>query len=389
MRLIGKLTPKLSLHGTISKSAEVVGSNIQPIRIYENGTYEVSGGVDGFNPVYVNTPKPKEEQTKTLNVVENGFYEVLPDNEKVLSSAKINVNVPPKEEQEKVVDITENGTTEVLPDENKVLSKVTVNANIPDTGELIETLIDNSGVLDSTEGTISVMEKVEQLVGKANDIKAFEGIATAKALFKYAKSFPSKATVNLPYATDVYQAFSYWNTEYAPIVEEITVNAPKMDVTNNQACMGQMFLYNNGVKKVILNMPNESQYMTTTFTQAKNLEEIVLNFSTKNIKDYTQAFSSCTALKKIDGVLDFSSATNVQYMFGCQNLEEVTFAPNTLSLSISLAQSSKLTSESIQSIIDGLATVTTAQTLTLHADVKAKLTQTQLDTISGKNWNLA
>ena len=115
-----------------------------------------------------------------------------------------------------------------------------------------------------------------------------------------------------------------------------------------------------------------------------------MNFSTKNIKDYTQAFSSCTALKKIDGVLDFSSATNVRYMFdNCNSLEEMRFEPNTLSLSISLPNSSKLTSGSIQSVIDGLATVTTAQTLTLHADVKARLTQTQLDTISGKNWNLA
>ena len=353
MRLIGKLTPKLSLHGTISKTAEVIGSNVQPLTVRNNGTYEASNGVDGFNPVYVNTPEPKEEQEKT-------------------------------------VDITENGTTEVLPDENKVLSKVTVNANIPDTGELIETLIDNSGVLDSTEGTISVMEKVEQLVGKASGIKAFEGIATARAVFKSVKSFPSKATVNLPYATDVYQAFSYWNTEPIPIVEKLIVNAPSINVSNNQACMGQMFTYNSGVKKVELNMPDGCQYMVSTFAQAKKLEEIVLNFSTKNIKDYTQAFSGCTALKKINGVLDFSFATNVRYMFdNCNSLEEMRFEPNTLSLSISLPNSSKLTNESIQSIIDGLATVTTAQTLTLRADVKARLTQTQLDTITGKNWNLA
>ena len=100
MRLIGKLTPKLSLHGTISKTAEVIGSNVQPLTVRNNGTYEASNGVDGFNPVYVNTPEPKEEQ-------------------------------------EKVVDITENGTTEVLPDENKVLSKVTVNVEVAG-GEYIE-----------------------------------------------------------------------------------------------------------------------------------------------------------------------------------------------------------------------------------------------------------
>lgn len=251
----------------------------------------------------------------------------------------------------------------------------------------IETLIDNSGVLDSTEGTAT--EKVEQLIGKANDIKAFEGVPTARALFKSTKTFPSKATVNLSYATDVYQAFSYWNTEPIPIVEKLIVNAPSINVSNSQACMGQMFTNNNGVKKVELNMPDGCQYMASTFAQAKNLGEIILFFSTKNIKGYTQAFSGCTALKKIDGVLDFSSATDVRYMFdNCNSLEEMRFEPNTLSLSISLARSSKLTSESLQSIIDGLATVTTAQNLTLHTDVVDKLTDEQVLTIQNKNWNV-
>lgn len=125
--LKGKLTPTRFLQGTISKTADVIGSNIQPIRIYENGAYEVSGDVDGFNPVYVNTPEPKEEQ-------------------------------------EKIVDIIENGTVEILPDGNKALSKVTIKSNVPDTSGTIEDIIDNSGVLDSTEGTVT--EKVEQLIEK-------------------------------------------------------------------------------------------------------------------------------------------------------------------------------------------------------------------------------
>ena len=275
---------------------------------------------------------------------------------------------------DKGVVVAENATT------REIMNAI---AEVPSGGgtEELETLIDESGVLDSTEGTAT--EKVEQLVGKANDIKAFEGVPTARALFKSTKTFPSKATVNLSYATDVYQAFSYWNTEPIPIVENLIVNAPSINVSNNQACMGQMFLYNSGVKKVELNMPDGCQYMANTFAQAKNLGEIILFFSTKNIKNYTQAFGGCTALKKIDGVLDFSSTTNVQYMFdNCNSLEEMRFEPNTLSLSISLARSSKLTSESLQSIIDGLATVETAQTLTLHKNIV--LTDEQKATINAK-----
>lgn len=251
----------------------------------------------------------------------------------------------------------------------------------------LENLIDESGVLDSTEGSVS--DKVEQLIGKANDIKAFEGVPTARALFRYTKNFPSKATVNLPYVYDVYQAFAYWNTAPIPIVEELTVNAPSISVSNNQYCMGQMFTYNNGVKKVILNMPNESQYMASTFAQAKILEEIVLNFSTKNIKDYSQAFGGCNKLKKIVGVLDFSSATTIQYTFdNCTNLGEVTFAPNTLSISLSLASSSKLTNESKESIFNGLAQLEegVTKTLTLHKNVN--ILQSQVDGANAKGWTI-
>jgi hypothetical protein len=128
--------------------------------------------------------------------------------------------------------------------------------------------------------------------------------------------------------------------------------------------------------------------MRDTFNHCQKLEEIVLNFSTKNIIEYHYTFEISTALKRIVGILDFSSATTVANMFGgCSGLEEVTFEPNTLSISISLGWSSKLTAESVQSIIDGLATVETAQTLTLNSAIT--LTDEQKATINAKGWTLA
>ena len=52
--------------------------------------------------------------------------------------------------------------------------------------------------------------------------------------------------------------------------------------------------------------------------------------------------------------------------------------------------SRNLTPETIQSIIDGMADLTgaTAQTLTFHKDVGAKLTDAQKATITAKNWTL-
>jgi hypothetical protein len=249
----------------------------------------------------------------------------------------------------------------------------------------IETIIDNSGVLEDTEGTVT--EKVEGLIDKvAYELKAFECITNANELFKGIHKFPSRAIINLPNATNIGGAFASWDTEPIPIVEELILNAPNI-TTDDKNSTSTVFGSNYGVKKVVLNLPEESQFIGAMFSNARNLEELVLNFSTKNITRYINAFNT-TALKRIVGVLDFTSATTVTSMFDkCNLLEDVTFEPNTLSLSISLAQSNKLTAESIQSIIDGLATVETAQTLTLNKAIA--LTDEQKATINAKGWTLA
>ena len=57
---------------------------------------------------------------------------------------------------------------------------------------------------------------------------------------------------------------------------------------------------------------------------------------------------------------------------------------------IAFESASKLSTESVQSIIDHLKNLTgkTSQTLTFHADVGGKLTDTQKATITAKNWTL-
>ncbi len=114
------------------------------------------------------------------------------------------------------------------------------------------------------------------------------------------------------------------------------------------------------------------------------------------------------------GKCDFSSATNINAVFqacGAQTIEEVVShaglawagafnrATNLESIafsgvigtSISFINSALLTTASVNSIINALKDLTgaTAQTLTLHADVKNKLTQEQKNAIKAKNWTLA
>ena len=74
----------------------------------------------------------------------------------------------------------------------------------------------------------------------------------------------------------------------------------------------------------------------------------------------------------------------------CSSLVNITFS-GTIGKAISFAQSSKLSTASIQNIIDCLADLTgqTAQTVTFHKTVGELLTQAQKDTISAKNWTLA
>lgn len=78
------------------------------------------------------------------------------------------------------------------------------------------------------------------------------------------------------------------------------------------------------------------------------------------------------------------------FLTGCNSLENLTIEGE-IGTNFILVNSSKLTTESVNSVINALVDLTgaTAQTLTLHATVKANLTETQIASITSKNWTLA
>lgn len=123
-----------------------------------------------------------------------------------------------------------------------------------------------------------------------------------------------------------------------------------------------------------------------------NLKKIVLNVDTSKVTNFSQAFShfGCSDGVEIVGELDFSSATTVGQVFqASRGLREVRFAKETLSVSISLQYCNNLSDASIQSIIDGLATVETSQTITWNKNIEAKLSEEQKAQITSKNWTIA
>ena len=218
----------------------------------------------------------------------------------------------------------------------------------------LEAIIDNSGVLDSTEG--SVEEKVEQLIDKAEDenawYKASENIVNANNLFQNHQGVTIPRT-NLISATSLDNFIKGSKVEYI----DYYLNTPK--VTSFQYGLASA-----PVKKL-------KGVDTSKATQVNGI------------------FANDRLLETIEEPLDFSSVTQIMPLAfnGCSNLKNISFVAETIKLSIYFNASSSLSAASVQSIIDGLATVTTAQTLTLNPN--DKILQSQVDTANAKGWTIA
>ena len=154
------------------------------------------------------------------------------------------------------------------------------------------------------------------------------------------------------------------------IVEHLTINSPNVITT----LQGMLYCNTAGRDYV--------------------LKRVTLNFNTKNCTNFQHAFTNQQVVEIVDGTpLDMSAvtvATRTGAFTTTPALKEVRFVKESIPLNISFAQSANLSTDTIQSIIDGLADLTggTVQTLTLHATVGGKLTEIQKATITAKNWTL-
>lgn len=328
---------------------------IEPLTVTENGTYTAHGDVDGYSPVYVNVPIPEGyiQPQGTVELTENGEYVVTE-----YANAIVNVEEP-KEEQEKTIDITENGTTEVTPDDGKVLSKVTVNVDV-------EKSITPSGTLEITEnGEYDVTEyasaNVNVVSGGSDNPLQYATMTNGLNLFREAV-FPEN-----------YHLFY-----------RIKGNASSVN-------FNLWFAYSN-VQKVTLKLDTmpTSLYLPSAFVGCTKLTEVTFENGVISPYSLDSAFVDCRLLEVVNGTLDLSKSTSHKTPFSkCYVLREIRFVENSIEKSLSFVDCSSLSAESIQSIIDGLATVETQQTVTFWTTVKNALTEEQKATITSKNWNLA
>lgn len=228
----------------------------------------------------------------------------------------------------------------------------------------LEAIIDNSGILDSTEGTVE--EKVEQLVDKAED---------GDRWYNFTATITSRDNLR----------FTNYQGE----------TIPKVSLENMQGAVGGMFGNCRNLKRIDFYINTCKGEDHDSFFYGCVSLEYVKGVNTSKSKYVTDFLTSCNSLKTVEEPFDLtncrSSSRGAIVMVSQKSIpiEDLRFVLNTIYFNFAATYMPNLSAESIQSIIDGLATVETAQTLTLHKDVKAKLTQAQLDTITNKNWNLA
>lgn len=147
-------------------------------------------------------------------------------------------------------------------------------------------------------------------------------------------------------------------------------------------------------KTLIVSKPDEAEYPVTSISEIfyynRGTEEFYMNFDTSHVTNFSSLFDLHGVLHSVYGVFDLSSMKkSAGAAFNCNSLKKITFKQGTICYSISFMNCGSLSDESIQSIIDGIAQVTTAQTITFNAAVKAKLTEEQIAAINEKGWTLA
>ena len=193
------------------------------------------------------------------------------------------------------------------------------------------------------------------------------------------------------YVTTLNQTFQHMAF---PDGYELTLNVPNLSKDRD---INNIIERCTGLRKLTIKCGREDIVLRSYFAfgSCQAIEEIDLsqfcNTEVVRITKSNYMFYSANKLKTIRGVLDFSQVTdNTSIFSGCSHLENIEIAQESLKVTTSFASCSMLTDASIQSIIDGLADLTgqTAQTLTFHSTVGAKLTDAQKAAITAKNWTL-
>ena len=173
--------------------------------------------------------------------------------------------------------------------------------------------------------------------------------------------------------------------------DTLEVNVPKLN-----SLAASFYFLPRKLKNLIITSNTPILEANDTFYRgdaSSTLEKIVFNCDFSKCTTFVRFSLKHFNLKTIEGnPINFSSATQIGGIFNyAYALQSLRIVPNTIKVNISFDTNSNLDDTTIQNIIDGLADLTggTAKTIALHKNVKAKLTETQIASITSKNWTLA
>lgn len=177
-----------------------------------------------------------------------------------------------------------------------------------------------------------------------------------------------------------------------PAGTNLVLNVPNLSLSVNEGNLNYTFRSTTGLESITLKCTTRGVAMHAhgAFSRCSDLKFLDLSEFNTTFGTSTDVFYSCTSLEEIRGEIENTTTNWTLWFASCVKLREVRFKANSIKGAFTIAQSPLLSAESIQSIVDGLADMTggTSYKLTLHADVKAKLTEEQLATIAAKNWTV-
>lgn len=212
----------------------------------------------------------------------------------------------------------------------------------------LENLIDQSGVLDSTDETVTVTEKVEQLIDKAEDENIWYEIS--KNWTTYQDRFRNAPIKRLP-------RLSFENaTNFTNMCSDSLIETFDYYVSNKKT----ITTYN---------------YM---FRGCSNLK-FVKGLDASQTVNFAYVFFDCKNLETIQMPLNLQVATNTGNIFtNCTALKNISFVAETIKVPITIP-SPVLSKESIsgkEGIINGLNSTVTGQTLTIPRNAVKKAFET-------------
>lgn len=121
-----------------------------------------------------------------------------------------------------------------------------------------------------------------------------------------------------------------------------------------------------------------------------SLKTLEIIGSTALITSFTLFLCRRAGIESINGVIDFSGCDSLDRPFlYCSVLKNITVANNSIHTDFDISATSVLTTESVQSIIDGLADVTGGTSYTITFNSNQIVTQAQADSIGAKGWTLS